>query len=242
MRTNGITSLTPNIQLFADGEGTSASEGETTPATAAAASTASTNAESGTQTTTTPATTTQAAETKPFKSFASQADFDREIQQALKSREESIKAKLTPEIKAQLDKESKMTAEQKVQEQLNQLATEKKELAKEKVRVKVESLFASKGISEVDRQPMLDSIVDDNEEESLKRGQALISAMEHDVNEKIKAAMKKVTPPNGGSGTGTGKEKSKAVEFAELLANKRAASMKSSNSALDYYIYGGKKA
>lgn len=230
-----------------DGEGGGGSAAGTATASAATVgtgSTTSTNAETGAQTTPaqgTNSTPTTQTETKPFKSFASQADFDREIQQALKSREESIKARLTPEIRAQLDKESKMTAEQKVQEQLDQLATEKKELAKEKVRIKVESLFASKGISEADRQPMLDSIVDDSEEESMKRGQALISAIEHDVNEKIKAAMKKVTPPDGGSGTGAGKGKSKAVEFAESLADKRAASMKSSNSALDYYIHGGKR-
>lgn len=240
MKNKGVTSLTPNIQLFADGEGGSTATSETTPATVATASTASTNAGNGTQTAT-PQTQTPVTDTKPFKSFATQADFDREIQQALKSREESLKAKLTPGIKAQLDKESKMTAEQKVQEQLNQLAAEKKEVAKEKVRIKVESLFASKGVSEADRQPILDSIVDDNEEESMKRGQALISAMEHDVNERIKAAMKKVTPPDGGSGTGSGKEKDKAVEFAKSLANERAASMKASNSALDYYIHGGKK-
>ena len=134
-----------------------------------------------------------------------------------------------------------MTAEQKVQAQLDALEADKKALAKEKVRIKVESLFASKGIAEADRAPMLDSIVDDNEEESLKRGQALISAMEHNVNEQIKAAMKKVTPPNGGSGAEDGKDKDKAVEYAKSLADKRAAAAKVSNSALDFYIHGGKR-
>jgi hypothetical protein len=226
MKDNGIISLKPNIQLFAEPAtpATPASCGEpATPAVAEPPKPGSTPAEP----------------LKPFKSFASQADYDREIQQALKTHEEKLKSKLTPEIRKQLEAEANMTADQKVQAQLDQIAAEKKEIAKERVRIKVESLFASKGISEADRQTMLDSIVDDDEDGSMKRGQALISAIEHDVNEKIKAAMKKVTPPDGG-GEGAGKGKDKAVEYAKSLADRRAASMKASHSALDFYINGGK--
>lgn len=219
-----------------DGEG---GGGSSAPAATATPATPATPASP------TPENQPPATPATPFKTFASEADYQKEmdfkVQQALKTHEEKLKGKLTPEIRKQLEAEANMTAEQKVQAQLDQLESEKKELAKEKVRIKVESLFASKGIAEADRVPMLDSIVDDNEEESLKRGQALISALEHSVNEQVKAAMKKVTPPDGGSGAGDGKEKNKAVEYAKSLADRRAASTKASNSALDFYIHGGKR-
>lgn len=212
-----------------DGEGGGGSSAPVAPATPATPASPTTESQ------------TPAEPAAPFKSFATQADFDREIQQAIKSHETKLTAKLTPAIRAQVEKEASMTAEQKVQAQLDALEADKKALAKEKVRIKVESLFASKGIAEADRVPMLDSIVDDNEEESLKRGQALISALEHSVNEQVKAQMKQVPPPDGGSGAGGGKEKNKAVEYAKSLADRRAASTKASNSALDFYIHGGKR-
>lgn len=239
MKTNGTNYLKPNIQLFADGGGGSVATGETTPATATTVSTTPAGDGNGTQTTTSAAPTSQ-TETKPFKSFASQSEFDQFVQQTLKSREESLKAKLTPEIKAQLDKESKMTAEQKVQAQLDEIATAKKELAKEKVRIKVESLFASKGIAEADRQPMLDSVVSDDEEESLKRGQALIDAIDRATNEKIKAAMTQVKAPGTGSAK-DGKTTDASVAFAKERAKRRSEISKAASDGLNYYLNGGKK-
>lgn len=219
-----------------DGEGGGGSAtGTTSAATAETDSTASTDDGNGTQTTQT--TTTQATETRPFKSFASQADFDREIQQALKTREESIKAKLTPEIKAQLDKESKMTADQKVQAQLDQLEADKKALAKEKNRIKAESLFVSKGITdEVSRSTMLDSVVGEDETESLKRAQALVDAIEKATNEKIKAAMKDVKAPN----TGASDNKPQST-IGKILGERRAKVNEAANKTVDYYRHGGKK-
>ena len=244
MKTNGTNYLNPNIQLFAEGGGdTSASASNTTPAATTAASTTSTGDGNGTQTTTAAAPTAQ-TETKPFKSFSSEADYQKEVdfrvQQALKTHEEKLKGKLTPEIRKQLEAEANMTAEQKVQAQLDQLAVEKKELAKEKVRIKVESLFATKGISEADRQPMLDSVVDDNEEESMKRGKALIDAIDRATNEKIKAAMTQVKAPGTGSAK-DGKTTDASVAFAKERAKRRSEISKAANAGLDYYIHGGKK-
>ncbi|HBT63484.1 MAG TPA: hypothetical protein DEB10_02320, partial [Ruminococcaceae bacterium] len=70
----------------------------------------------------TPASTTTPAkpeesETQPFKSFASEEDYKKDVdfrvQQALKTHEEKLKGKLTPEIRKQLEAEANMTAEQK---------------------------------------------------------------------------------------------------------------------------------
>lgn len=223
-----------NTQMFAEdtGAGSGTASNKTTE-TGTTVYTASTNVENGAQ------TTTPQAETKPFKSFATQADFDREIQQTLKSREESIKAKLTPEIKAQLDKESKMTADQKVQTQLDQLEADKKALAKEKNRIKAESLLVSKGITdEVSRATMLDSVVDEDETESLKRAQALVDAIDKATNEKIKAAMKNVKAPDTGIDAGNGKPKE---TIGKILGERRAKVNEVANKTLDYYRYGGKR-
>lgn len=243
MKTNGTNYLKPNIQLFAEGDGgTSAATGETTPAATTTAPNASVGDGNGTQTTT---TTTPAAqtETKPFKSFASEADYQKEVdfrvQQALKTHEEKLKGKLTPEIRKQLEKEANMTAEQKYQAQLDQLEVDKKALAKEKVRIKVESLFASKGIAEADRQPMLDSIVSDDEEDSLKRGQALIDAIEKATNEKIKAAMAQVKAPGTGAGTQTPAQPKETI--GKIIGHQYAEARKGASKAIDYYTVGGNR-
>lgn len=232
MKTETSTSLIPNIQLFAESSAESAgADTETAENTSTVTSADETSNE------------TTEEQKKPFKVFESETDFQREmdyrIQQAIKTHEEKLKNKLTPKIREQLEKEANMTAEQKLQEQLKAIEAEKKEIAKEKVRIKVEALFAAKDIAEADRQVMLDSIVDDDEEASTKRAQALISAIEHAANEKIKASMKQVKAPN--TGTDTRKSKSGAVTLAEELAKKRAESAKASKSVLDYYINGGKK-
>lgn len=244
MKTNGTNYLNPNIQLFAEADGgTSTAASETTPASTTAAPNASTGDGNGAQTTT---TTTPAAqtETKPFKSFASEADYQKEldfrVQQALKTHEEKLKGKLTPEIRKQLEAEANMTAEQKLQADRDALEADRKALAKEKVRVKAESLLSAKGIAEADRAAMLDSLVDEDEDGSLKRTQALIDAIEKAANEKIKAAMAQVKAPNSGD-DGKGKTGDKAVEYAKKLAERRAATAKTANAGLDYYIHGGKK-
>lgn len=228
MKTNETPSFTPNIQLFADDGAPSTSTGETTHPDTETPNMASESDENGTPTT----------GSKPFKSFATQSEFDQFVQQTLKSRENSIREKLTPEIKKQLDKESRMTAEQKVQSQLDALELEKKEIAKEKVRIKAEALFASKGISESDRQPMLDSVVNEDEKSSLERAQALIDAIEKATNEKVKAAMVNVKVPNSGGGQNHDPKASKAVSFAKKMSERRAASEKAANSILDEYIGG----
>lgn len=235
MKTETNTFLKPNIQLFAESVSDSAS-----------AESASNTAADNSEAVNIDSNVTETAEQKkPFKVFENEADFQREmdfrIQQAIKTHEERLKSKLTPKIREQVEKEANMTAEQKLQEQLKIIEAEKKEIAKEKVRMKVESLFVAKNISEADRQVMLDSIVDDDEEGSTKRAQALLSAIDHAVNEKIKASMKQVKAPNTGTDS-KAKSKSHAVTFAEQLAKQHAESAKASKSALDYYINGGRKA
>ena len=226
-------------RCFAGENGGGSAAGTASQATAGAGSAASTSAGNGAQTansqTNAPTAQTQ-TDTKPFKSFATQADFDREIQQALKSREESMKAKLTPEIKAQVEKESKMTAEQKVQAQLDELNNQKAELAKAKCRLKAESLLVSRGVTDdVARSTMLDSVVTEDETETLKRTQTLVDAIDKATNEKIKEAMKKVKKPDSDNDPGDNGT-SAAVKLAKGFAKRRAAESKASNDILKQFI------
>lgn len=132
-----------------------------------------------------------------------------------------------------------MTAEQKYQAQLDQIEADKKALAKEKSRIKAEGIFASKGIAEEDRASLLDSIVSDDAEETEKRANALIAVIEKAANEKVKVAMKSVKTP--ASTTETTDKDTPAVSFAKSLAEKRAATAKTSNETLSFYLNGGNK-
>lgn len=222
------------MRRYADGggnAGTSASA-DTTTASGANADSSSTQAgEPIQQPTEKPA--------EPFKTFASQADFDREIQQYLKSREDSIKSKLTPEIKAQLEKEANMTAEQKVQAALEQIDADKKDLAKEKAKISTESLLVKAGIGEAERTTILDCCVTENAEQSAKNVQAVIDAIDKATKEQIKKAMADVKTPK--TGIERHDEEDVSVTFAKERAEKRMEATKASNTALNYYINGGKK-
>lgn len=235
MEINDVTSLTPNIQLFADHPDSFATTGEITSASAENASNVSENAENGTQ------TNTQQTEAKPFKVFASEADYQREfdfrVQQAIKTHEEKLKRKLEPEIRKQLEAEANMTAEQKVQAQLEQLEEEKRAIAREKARIKTEALFVAKGIGEAERQVMLDRCVTEDEEESAKNAQALLDAIDKAVKEQIKAAMKEVKAPN--STAPSTKEETPDIALAKQVADKRKQATQQAIKTLDYYI-GGK--
>ena len=232
MENNSI--LAPDIQLFADEGGGSAATSEPTPAAGAPGAIGATDDGNGTQAVT-------RAEAKPFKSFASEADYQKEVdfrvQQALKTHEEKLKGKLTPEIRKQLEAEANMTAEQKVQAQLSEIATQKSEISKERNRIKAESLFVKSGITdEVTRSTILDSVVTADETETLKRAQTIIEAIGKATNEKIKAAMKDVKKPGSEDPAKSKGEKNEAITIAENIAKRHAEAAKESSRALDYYI------
>jgi len=214
-----------------DGDGGGGSS--TAAVTGTETSTDTTGAETTAQT-----TTTQAQETQPFKTFANEADYQKEldfrVQQALKTHEEKLKGKLTPEIRKQLEAEANMTAEQKVQAQLDQLETEKKSLATEKNRIKAETLFVAKNIGEAERGIMLDFCVSDDADASVKNAQAILDVIDKAVKEQIKVAMKDVKAPNSTATTGTAETAD--VSYAKNLAERRANAAKASNNTIDRYL------
>lgn len=219
-----------------DGEGGGAAATTASASTTAATTTTTAEPSATAATTTTTDTSTQTA--TPFKTFASeteyQKDVDFKIQQALKTHEEKLKGKLTPEIRKQLEAEANMTAEQKVQAQLDQLETEKKSLATEKNRIKAETLFVAKNIGEAERGIMLDFCVSDDADASIKNAQAVLDVIERAVKEQIKIAMKDVKAPNSTATTGTAETAD--VSYAKNLAERRANAAKTSNNTIDRYL------
>lgn len=219
------------IRRYAGEDGGGAAASMATTSTEGA--TATTAAEASTVTTNTTATTEQQA-AQPFKTFASQSDYDRAIQQAVKSHEEKLKGKLTPAIRAQLEAEANMTAEQKLQADKDALEADRKSLAVERNKLKATSLFVAKGIAESEYTELLEMAVTDDETVSLERAQKILDTIERAANEKIKAAMKDVKKPNStvdkpGSDTPD-------VAYAKSLADRRANAQKASNDTIDRYL------
>ncbi|MDD3230633.1 MAG: DUF4355 domain-containing protein [Oscillospiraceae bacterium] len=207
-------------------------------------------AESGSETTTSTATQTQPAtatdpqtepEAKPFKTFESQSDYDREIQQVLKTREGNMRE----EIKGQLEKESKMTAEQLAQQQLQtsqkEIEDARADIAKERNRLSAERQFVVAGIDEKAYNTILDTVVSADKGSTDKAVKSVISIIQKQsesiANEKVKSAMADAKPPEGSAG----ESKKPETDMVKELYGKDSENAKKAKTAYDYYSAGGKK-
>lgn len=135
------------------------------------------------------------SEVKPFKTFNNQVELD----DFLKSREENLKVKLETEIKSRLEKEAKLTAEQKLVEKVKELENEKKLVLIDKNRIKAEKEFVAKGLDKGNYTEILDFIVSDDEEDTIQKAKKLIDFIELNsksiADEKIKKAMQQIKKP-----------------------------------------------
>lgn len=200
----------------------------------AATSVATTDANGGSPATDVSTAATEQESAQPFKTFATQSDFDRAIQQALKTHEETLKGKLTPEIKKQLEAEANMTAEQKLQADKDALELEKRSLAVEKNKLKAVGLFVAKGIAESEYSELLEMAVTEDEMVSLERAQKILDTIEKAANEKVKAAMKDVRKPD--SVVDKPNASTPDVEYAKSYAERRESAAKVSNDTIDRYL------
>lgn len=121
---------------------------------------------------------TESTNPTPVAKTFTQSELDAAISAAIRTREESIKAKLTPEIRSQLEAEAQMTAEQKYKVELEKLDSERRTVKKESNRVKAERLFAAKGIAESDYASILELAVSEDEETTLERASKVIGIIE----------------------------------------------------------------
>lgn len=162
-----------------------------------------------------------------YKSFENREEFEKFL--------ESTKAKLAPEIKKNLEKEAKMTAEQKLESKIKELEAEKKTLAIDKNKTKAERLFVAKGISENDYAQLLDFIVSEDEEITLDRTNALLKFVDTVAkmiaDEKIKTTMKGVAKPKSDMESGQNDE----TGIAKILGKIRASSEKTAMETVNRY-------
>lgn len=172
------------------------------------------------------------SEIKPFKTFNNQAELDN----FLKSREENMKGKLETEIKSRLEKEAKLTAEQKLVEKVKELENEKKLVLIDKNRIKAEKEFMAKGLAKGIYTEILEFIVSDNEEDTIKKAKKLIDFIElHSksiADEKIKKAMQQVKKPENIEVN----NKNFNEEIAQKLGKARSATYKAAAETLKKYL------
>jgi hypothetical protein len=117
-------------------------------------------------------------------------------------------------------KESSMTAEEKVQEELNKAQELQKTYAKELAKLKAKEIFVEAGLIEKDYASLLDAVVSEDEEVTISRAKAMvdvINAQKQAVEQAVKAELLKGTPkPPAGGGGSIGK-----VDYEKEIAEAR---------------------
>lgn len=117
-------------------------------------------------------------------------------------------------------KEASMTAEEKVQEELNKAQDLQKTYAKELAKLKAKEIFVEAGLIEKDYASLLDAVVSEDEEVTTTRAKAMvavINAQKQAVEQAVKAELLKGTPkPPAGGGGSIGK-----VDYEKEIAEAR---------------------
>lgn len=163
-----------------------------------------------------------------YKTFESREEFEKFI--------EDTKGKFVPELKSRLEKEAKMTAEQRLQSKIDELEKEKKTLAIDRNRTKAERLFVAKGIEEKAYNELLNFIVHEDENTTIERTNALLkfidTASKMIADEKIKTTMKGVTKPKSDIELKQNDE----TGIAKVLGKIRASSEKKAQETVNKYF------
>ena len=115
----------------------------------------------------------------------------------------------------ELEKNS-MTAEQKLQQEMEEAQNLKKQYAKELAKLKAKEIFVESGLTEKDYTSLLDIVVSEDEETTANRAKAMIDVInvQKQVVEKAvkEELLKNVPKPPAGSGNKTGK-----VDYEKLI-------------------------
>lgn len=114
--------------------------------------------------------------------------------------------------------EQSMTAEEKLQQALDEAAASKSQYAKELAKLRAKEILVAAGLTEADYNPILDAVVSEDEETTKTRAKSmvdLISAQKAAVEKAVKAELLKGTPkPPAGGGGNTGGAFEKEIEAA----------------------------
>ena len=131
-----------------------------------------------------------------FKTFPTQADYDREIQKAIKANEENAAKKAAKALE-----EKSLTESQKIQRQIDEL-NEKTELVNRKYsEVAAREVLSGLGLDSEQYEVFLDGIVTADSEETKERAKSLgtriLTVAESLAAKKIQTAMKTTPVPAG---------------------------------------------
>jgi len=115
-------------------------------------------------------------------------------------------------------KESSMTAEEKVQAELDKATELQKQYARELAKLKAKEIFIGAGLTEKDYTSLLDVVVSEDEDLTASRAKAMvdvINAQKQAVEKAVKADLLKGTPkPPAGSGANPKVDYEKEIEAA----------------------------
>lgn len=169
-------------------------------------------------------------ETKPFKVFENQTEFE----SFMASNEENLKSKIENEIKEKLEKEAKLSAEQKLMEKIKELEDEKKQILIDKNKIKSEKEFVSNNLENYEE--ILNLVVSEDEQLTIQNTKKLIDYIlinsKKISDEKVKRAMKEIkNPENNDVSMQNANE-----NIAKKLGKARSSIYRSANETLKKYL------
>ena len=131
-----------------------------------------------------------------YKTFPTQADYDREIQKAIKANEENARKKAAKELE-----EKTLTESQKIQRQIDELNAKTESVDKKYSEVAAREVLSGLGLDREQYEVFLDGIVTVDSEETKERAKSLgthiLTVAETLAQKKIQSAMKTTPVPTG---------------------------------------------
>lgn len=153
-----------------------------------------------------------------FDNEAYNADLDRErnsaSETAKSNTEKKLRKQIESEVREQIENEAKLTAEQKIEQELKKLADERKAFNIERIKAK----YKTDNLFDDDEIESFASLITDNFEESEKRADTMISARKkrNETYEKtLKEQFQSGLPRNDGNGGDGGGGESEIAKIAK---------------------------
>ena len=194
------------------------------------------------QTNVTPETAVAPATAEPvvtptaFKTFPTQADFDREIQKAIKANEDNAAKKAAKALE-----EKSLTESQKIQKQIDELNAKTELVNRKYSEVAAREVLSGLGLDREQYEVFLDGIVTADSEETKERAKSLgtniLTVAESIAAKKIQTAMK-TTPVPAGIPIDPAQKPTPETEYNELL---KKAQKNPNNRALMQELFAAKE-
>jgi hypothetical protein len=144
------------------------------------------------------------------------------------------------EKELETEKNKNLTAEEKLQAELQKATQLQKDFSKKTNQLSIEKIFVAAGLTEEDYKDFIGDIVSDNAELSTKLANSLVTTITKQKDtaiQKTKESLLDGSPtPGGGKGNGGDKEKTEAEKIAEGIAKASVDNQKATNDVLANYL------